>query len=83
MFSTLKKYQSISRTQYEDQIKNCHGHHDDIIFRVPWQNKNTYHAKKKKREREKKGREKGFSKAVLSINIFEKLSFFNQIINKR
>ena len=33
--------------------------------------------KKKKKEREKKGREKGLSKAVLSINIFEKLNFFN------
>ena len=81
MFSTLKKYWSISITQYEDQIKNCHGHHDDIIFRVLWQNKNTYH--EKKREREKKRREKGLSKAVLSINIFEKLNFFNWILNKR
>lgn len=51
MFSTLKEYWSISRIQYEDQIKNCHGHHDHITFRVLWQNKNTYHAKKKKRKR--------------------------------
>ena len=60
MFSTLKGHWSISRTQYEDPIKNCQGHHDDIIFRVLQQNKNTYHAKKKKRK------EKGLSKAVLS-----------------
>lgn len=38
---------------------------------------------KKKKEREKKRREKGLSKAVLNINIFEKLNFFNWILNKR